>query len=176
MKILVCISKTPDTTAKIAFADNNTKFAADGFQVHLLDLRNHGKSFHSDEFSYEVMAQDVFDYCQAHHLEKVSIIGHSMGGKTAMWLALTQPDLVRRLCVVDIANQNLEHQLDVVKMDVQQNQDALNLDVVLTFLDVVNLAHYLQVFVVDVELRHQLKMDYFLDVVDVELRYLLNFQ
>jgi hypothetical protein len=72
--------------------------------------------------------------------------------------------------------ENFLMQVDVVKMDVQQNQDALNLDVVLTFLDVVNLAHYLQVFVVDVELRHQLKMDYFLDVVDVELRYLLNFQ
>jgi hypothetical protein len=72
--------------------------------------------------------------------------------------------------------ENFLTQVDVVKMDVQQNQDALNLDVVLTFLDVVNLAHCLQVFVVDVELRHQLKMDYFLDVVDVELRYLLNFQ
>lgn len=79
-----------------------TQFAADGFQVHLLDLRNHGKSFHSDEFSYEVMAQDIFDYCQAHHLEKVSIIGHSMGGKTAMLFAANHPEKVEKLIVADI--------------------------------------------------------------------------
>ena len=53
-------------------------YAVEGFQVHLLDLRNHGKSFHSDDFSYEIMAQDVLEYCQAHQLKKVSIIGHSM--------------------------------------------------------------------------------------------------
>ena len=79
-----------------------TQFAADGFQVHLLDLRNHGKSFHSDEFNYEIMAQDVFDYCQAHHLEKVSIIGHSMGGKTAMLFAANHSEMVEKLIVADI--------------------------------------------------------------------------
>jgi hypothetical protein len=71
--------------------------------------------------------------------------------------------------------------VDVVKMDVQQNLDALNLDEVLTFphvkiQDVVNLVHHRLDVVVDVELHHQLKMDYYLDVVDVELRYQLNFQ
>lgn len=79
-----------------------TQFAADGFQVHLLDLRNHGKSFHSDEFNYEIMAQDVFDYCQAHHLEKVSIIGHSMGGKTAILFAANHSEMVEKLIVADI--------------------------------------------------------------------------
>ena len=79
-----------------------TQLAADGFQVHLLDLRNHGKSFHSDEFNYEIMAQDVFDYCQAHHLEKVSIIGHSMGGKTAMLFAANHSEMVEKLIVADI--------------------------------------------------------------------------
>lgn len=78
------------------------QFAADGFQVHLLDLRNHGKSFHSDEFSYEVMVQDVYDYCKAHDLEKVNIIGHSMGGKTAMLFAVTYPEMVEKLIVADI--------------------------------------------------------------------------
>jgi hypothetical protein len=69
---------------------------------------------------------------------------------------------------------NFLMQVDVEMMDVQQNLDALNLDVVLTFPDVVNLVHHrlnLLVVVVDVELRHQLKMDCFLDVVVVELRH-----
>lgn len=78
------------------------QFAADGFQVHLLDLRNHGKSFHSDEFSYEAMVQDVYDYCKAHNLEKVNVIGHSMGGKTAMLFAVTYPEMVEKLIVADI--------------------------------------------------------------------------
>lgn len=77
-------------------------YAAEGFQVHMLDLRNHGKSFHSDEFSYEIMVNDVLDYCQNHNLSNVSIIGHSMGGKVAMLFATTYPDLVEKLIVADI--------------------------------------------------------------------------
>lgn len=77
-------------------------YAAEGFQVHILDLRNHGKSFHSDDFSYEVMAQDVLEYCQENNLEKVSIIGHSMGGKVAMLFATTYPERVDKLIVADI--------------------------------------------------------------------------
>jgi pimeloyl-ACP methyl ester carboxylesterase len=79
-----------------------SQFASEGFQVHLLDLRNHGRSFHSDEFSYEIMAQDVFGYCQTHKLENINIIGHSMGGKVAMLLATTYPELVDKLIVADI--------------------------------------------------------------------------
>lgn len=78
------------------------QFADDGFQVHLLDLRNHGRSFHSDEFSYESMVQDVFDYCQANSLQSIDVIGHSMGGKTAMLLATTYPELVDKLIIADI--------------------------------------------------------------------------
>ncbi|MGO4904567.1 alpha/beta fold hydrolase [Flavobacterium sp. W20_MBD1_R3] len=78
-----------------------TQFAAN-FQVHLLDLRNHGRSLHSDKFSYEIMVQDVVAYCQFHNLEKINIIGHSMGGKTAMLLATMHPELVDKLIVADI--------------------------------------------------------------------------
>ncbi|WP_395049108.1 alpha/beta fold hydrolase [Flavobacterium sp.] len=78
------------------------QFAANGYQVHLLDLRNHGKSFHSDEFSYEIMAQDVYEYCKANSLEKVNILGHSMGGKTAMLFATIHPEMVEKLVVADI--------------------------------------------------------------------------
>jgi pimeloyl-ACP methyl ester carboxylesterase len=80
-----------------------TQFAADGFQVHLLDLRNHGRSFQSEEFNYEVMVQDVYDYCLENNLESINLIGHSMGGKVAMLLATNYPELVEKLIVADIA-------------------------------------------------------------------------
>lgn len=78
-----------------------TQFATN-FEVHILDLRNHGRSLHSDKFNYEVMVQDVVAYCQFHKLEKIKIIGHSMGGKIAMLLATMHPELVDKLIVVDI--------------------------------------------------------------------------
>lgn len=78
------------------------QFAAEGFEVYLLDLRNHGRSFHSDDFSYELMVQDVYDYCNANNLTNIDIIGHSMGGKVAMLLATTYPDLIHKLIVADI--------------------------------------------------------------------------
>lgn len=74
-----------------------------GYQVHLIDQRNHGRSFHSKEFSYEVMAEDLWRYMQYHHLEKVAVIGHSMGGKTAMLFAVKHSELVSHLLVADIA-------------------------------------------------------------------------
>ncbi len=77
-------------------------YANEGFQVHILDLRNHGKSFHSDEFNYEVMANDVVEYCNHNHLEEISIIGHSMGGKVAMLFATTYPERVTKLVIADI--------------------------------------------------------------------------
>ena len=79
-----------------------TQYAQEGFQVHLLDLRNHGRSFHSDIFNYEVMCQDVVDYCRENNLENIDCIGHSMGGKVAMLLATQIPNLVHKLIVADI--------------------------------------------------------------------------
>jgi len=79
-----------------------TQFAQDGFQVHMIDLRNHGRSFQSEEFNYDVMVQDILDYCKEHNLTKIDILGHSMGGKVAMLLATQYPDLVDKLIVGDI--------------------------------------------------------------------------
>ena len=73
------------------------------FQVHLIDQRNHGRSFHEDEFNYEVLVEDLHVYIKYHQLEKVFLIGHSMGGKTAMLFAVTYPELVDKLIVVDIS-------------------------------------------------------------------------
>jgi pimeloyl-ACP methyl ester carboxylesterase len=79
-----------------------TQFAEQGFQVHMLDLRNHGRSFHAKEFNYEVMSDDVLSYCQFHQLQEINVIGHSMGGKVAMFLAVNHPELIDKLIVADI--------------------------------------------------------------------------
>jgi esterase len=72
-------------------------------RVHQLDARNHGDSPWSPSMTYPEMAGDVAAYIDALAQGPVDVIGHSMGGKTAMTLALTRPELVRRLIVVDIA-------------------------------------------------------------------------
>lgn len=79
------------------------KWAQNGFRVHLLDMRNHGRSFHDDVFNYQVMTQDVIDYMEHQGLNSCYLIGHSMGGKIAMQLATKKPDHVEKLIVVDIA-------------------------------------------------------------------------
>ena len=77
-------------------------YAALDFEVHLLDMRNHGRSFHSDEFNYSIMANDVLDYCNAKKIEKFDLIGHSMGGKVAMEFATQHPEMINKLVVADI--------------------------------------------------------------------------
>lgn len=79
-----------------------TQFSELGYQVHLLDLRNHGRSFHSEAFSYEVMAEDIVKYCSANQLENIVLLGHSMGGKVAMQVACENSNLVEKLIVADI--------------------------------------------------------------------------
>lgn len=77
-------------------------------QVIALDMRNHGDSFWDDDHSYPAMADDIAEVINAHG-GKADVLGHSMGGKTAMMLALNHPDLVRRLIVADIAPKSYEH-------------------------------------------------------------------
>ncbi len=71
--------------------------------VLALDLRNHGASSHADGMAYVTLADDVAETLGRLGLGRTDVVGHSMGGKTAMALALTRPELVRRLIVVDIA-------------------------------------------------------------------------
>lgn len=78
------------------------QYASEGFQTHALDLRNHGRSFHSDEFSYELMVKDILEYCQGNDLGSISLIGHSMGGKVAMFFATKYPEMIDKLIIADI--------------------------------------------------------------------------
>ena len=76
---------------------------ATSFRIHCLDLRNHGDSPHTESMSYPGMAGDVLAYMDAAGLEQTSVLGHSMGGKVAMEMALQAPARVSRLIVADIA-------------------------------------------------------------------------
>lgn len=76
---------------------------ANNFHVFAIDQRNHGQSFHSDRFDYQVMSDDLLTFYKQAGLKNAVIIGHSMGGKTAMRFALDHPDQVTKLIVVDIA-------------------------------------------------------------------------
>ena len=71
--------------------------------VHLVDQRNHGRSFWSDKFDYDVMVNDLLQYLNHHGINQCVVLGHSMGGKTAMAFALNYPDRVQKLIIADIA-------------------------------------------------------------------------
>ena len=74
-----------------------------GFRVHLIDQRNHGRSFWDDDFTYKLMTEDVVDYCKSHDLNNIIVLGHSMGGKTAMHLACNHQELIKTFVVADIS-------------------------------------------------------------------------
>lgn len=94
----------------------SSRFAEKGYEVHMIDQRNHGRSFHANEFSYEVMAEDLKNYCEQKNLDKFILIGHSMGGKTAMLFASQYPECILKLIVVDIApKQYPQHHQDILK-------------------------------------------------------------
>ncbi|MBT8359538.1 MAG: alpha/beta fold hydrolase [Deltaproteobacteria bacterium] len=77
--------------------------AEQGFSVHLLDLRNHGRSPHAETHRYPDMCDDLNHYLEQKKLGIVDIIGHSMGGKLAMMFGLLDPEKIRKLVIVDIA-------------------------------------------------------------------------
>ncbi len=73
------------------------------FEVWRIDLRNHGLSFHSSEMNYSLMVEDVRKCMEDHDIKSAHFLGHSMGGKVAMQLALSYPESVKSLIVADIA-------------------------------------------------------------------------
>lgn len=92
------------------------QFSKDGYEVHLIDQRNHGRSFHSEDFGYDFMVADLKEYCDHYNLTDIVLLGHSMGGKTAMLFAVSYPELVSKLLVADIGPQCYPpHHQDILK-------------------------------------------------------------
>ena len=82
------------------------KLLSQKYTIHLLDIRNHGRSPHSPIHSYQSMLEDLVEYFKNENISKATLVGHSMGGKLAMYLALQQPEFVENLFVVDTAARN----------------------------------------------------------------------
>ncbi len=80
-----------------------SKGLAETHKIYLLDARNHGQSPHSEDFNYDVMADDLHEFIQQHQLLNPIIIGHSMGGKTVMKFAVKYPTEFSKMIVVDIS-------------------------------------------------------------------------
>jgi pimeloyl-ACP methyl ester carboxylesterase len=76
---------------------------AENYTVFIVDQRNHGKSPHAKEFNYQVLSEDLLEFMDDNHIYSANILGHSMGGKTAMNFAVNNPDRVQKLIIADIA-------------------------------------------------------------------------
>ena len=111
------------------------RWADAGHRVVSADLRNHGRSFHTPEHTYELMSQDVLELFDSLQLgPDTTLLGHSMGGKVAMRFALDHPDRLARLIVADIArgSSDMDHQdsilaglnaVDLSKLETRQQAD-----------------------------------------------------
>jgi len=84
------------------------------FEVHLIDQRNHGRSFHANDFSYEILVDDLLQYVNHYQLKKINLLGHSMGGKTAMLFAVNYPEIVNKLIVADIGPKFYPRHHDII--------------------------------------------------------------
>jgi esterase len=109
-----------------------SRLLMEDFEVLAVDLRNHGRSPHHDVMTYPAMASDVADFVESAGRGAVHCVGHSLGGKVAMQLALTEPARIRKLVVVDIspAPYPLRHEAAIAGMrslrlaDVASRTDA----------------------------------------------------
>jgi len=87
-------------------SDNFVSIASElgrNYRVFIVDQRNHGRSGHSQVFNYEAMSDDLMEFMHDHQLDSAHLLGHSMGGKTAMQFAFDQPEKVDKLIVADIS-------------------------------------------------------------------------
>ncbi|MES2779287.1 MAG: alpha/beta fold hydrolase [Bacteroidota bacterium] len=80
-----------------------TEWGKAGLHVWSLDMRNHGKSPHTEHHSLQLMVDDVNDFMFQHHIDNAFVLGHSMGGKVAMKFAIQYPTLCTKLIVADMA-------------------------------------------------------------------------
>lgn len=90
------------------------RFGDQGFEVYTIDQRNHGLSPHSDVFTYEAMADDIHEFIETRQLQNPILLGHSMGGKTAMFFALKYNGVLNKLLVADMSPRAYEPHHDAV--------------------------------------------------------------
>ena len=108
------------------------KYLTSDYNVYLLDQRNHGQSNWADKWDYEAMEQDLLEFLKTQNLQSIILIGHSMGGKTAMFFASKNPTYLSHLIIVDIApkyyaphHQNILDGLNSIKLSaVTSRQEA----------------------------------------------------
>jgi len=103
------------------------------FEVFSVDLRNHGQSFHADAMNYPLMADDVAQLIAQLGLRDSRIIGHSMGGKVAMTLAIQHPGLLSRMVVADIAPVAYPHQYEdlikpIINLELERYESRAQVD------------------------------------------------
>lgn len=104
------------------------KELGNSFEVYMVDARNHGQSPHNDVFNYHVMVNDLKEFIEEHQMISPIILGHSMGGKTAMQFAVDYPHLISKLIVVDIAPKAYPIHHDLII----ESLKALNFEVIIT--------------------------------------------
>jgi len=111
-------------------SDNLSRVAkelSEEYETHSLDLRNHGESFHSEEMNYALMALDIISYMDNNKIKSAIFLGHSMGGKVAMAMALKYPERVINLIVADIAPVNYKaHHQEIIRALCSVNFDIQN--------------------------------------------------
>ena len=106
-------------------------------KVHLIDQRNHGRSFHAKSFNYDDMCNDLLYYIKHYKIIKPVLLGHSMGGKTAMLFSLKYPELISKVFIMDISpkyypNTN-QHIIDALKkMDLDKFSQRKEIEKVLS--------------------------------------------
>jgi esterase len=123
------------TTLAKQFAEKN--------QVWLIDQRNHGKSFHSDEFDYWAMADDLLELIENENLKDINLLGHSMGGKTAMTFSQQHPEFIKKLIVADIGPK----QYPIHHQTILKGLNALDFDIIKTRKEAeVELSNYIDDF------------------------------
>jgi pimeloyl-ACP methyl ester carboxylesterase len=113
------------------------------FNVYTIDQRNHGRSPHTDDFNYTILANDLQYFMESHWIYKAHIVGHSMGGKTAMEFSLQYPDMVDKLVILDIAPKNYAggheeildtlNAIDLDKIQDRKEAEALMMERIPTF-------------------------------------------
>ena len=104
---------------------SHAKILSEEFTVHLLDQRNHGRSPHADEWNYPLMAEDLLAYMDSEGITTASLLGHSMGGKTALTFADAYPERLEKLIIADITPKPYKPHHDEIIEALQKAVDDL---------------------------------------------------